>query len=91
MTAITIPQVKYLAITDFRVILKAMELGLTPIECRTWHYVNSCCAHGIEFDVFDATDFLELEVGEFLAIVETLEYLDLVGNFENQTIGGNEQ
>ena len=90
MDSITTPQVKYLAITDFRVISKALELGLTPIECRTWHYINSCNAHGIKFDIFEATEYLEIEIGEFLAIAATLEYLDLLENLENQTTGGIE-
>ena len=88
MESITTPQVRYLAITDFKVISKALEFGLTPIECRTWHFINSCNAHEIKFDVFDATEYLEIEVGEFLAIAALLDYLDLVENFE--TIGGIE-
>ncbi len=78
MKEITTPQIKYLAITDFRVIFKAMELGLTPIECRTWHYINSCYAHGVDFDVYDATEYLDIASEEFLAIAATLEYLDLL-------------
>ncbi len=88
MLTISKAQIKYLMITDFSLISKAMDLNLTPMECRVWHYVNSCAAHGIEVDLFDATDYLEIEIVDFLAIAALLEYRSLIPNIE--TLGGTE-
>lgn len=77
--------IEYFYLTDFYILAKAMDLGLRPIEYRTWQYVNSCYVHGVEVDTEEACAYLEISLCEFLAIVAVLMDENLLP--DNQILG----
>lgn len=80
--------IEHFYLMNFSVLAKAIALGLAAIEYRTWQYVNSCSAHGIEVDALDACAYLDIPLCEFFAIVAELHYRNLLP--ENQILGGKD-
>ena len=78
MLSISQRKAKYLTITDTSLILKAMENGLTPLECRVWQYLNACLAHEINIVDVETAEYLNLSLNMFYDIAETLVERNLI-------------
>ena len=64
--------IEYFYLTDFNALVKAIELGLTPVEYRTLQYVRSCLAHDVEVVDTEACQYLAISLDMFYDVAALL-------------------
>jgi DNA-binding MarR family transcriptional regulator len=70
---------RYLATTDFNLILNCMQQGLSPQQCRILHYIHSYIAHDLEdFDLVESADWLGIDPGSLERELRKLEKLGAI-------------